>query len=179
MNSENIRPDLNFFKIRPSLKDDADKIKALGNKIFGNGYLDGWFSQDSSSEDSICLVATRHTSIIGMIYFNRIKDSPKDSRFFQSLMVDQQYRRKGIGTGLYTDALQILAEANVRSLYASCWKESPNSGIVQFLQKKGWEISSVKEKYWYTESLEAGYQCALCGNPCFCTAVLMSMALNN
>ena len=62
-------------------------------------------------------------------------------------------------------------------MYSTCWKESPNSAIIPFLEKQGWKTVSSKDKYWYDDSLNKGYQCARCGNPCFCTAVLMNLDL--
>lgn len=178
MDFSNVKPNLNFFQVRSGFRSDANEIKELGDKIFGSGYLNSWFIQDSKLEDSIYLVAMA-TKIIGMIYFRRTKDLPENSSFLQCIMVDEKYRRKGVGTSLYNSALQVLTKRKISQLQASCWKESPQSGIIPFLEKEGWEISLVAEKYWYTDSLEMGYQCARCGSPCFCSAVLMSIDLPN
>lgn len=192
--------------VRPALKADTDKIKELGNRIFGSGYLDNWFLPDPSQkkfDDSICLVATKDANVIGMIYLLIVDDHPIEkftalgfdtsslekvvsgrrlnekfpSVFLSLIMVDEQYRRRGVGTSLYAKVFQILSEVNIRDIYATCWKESPNSAIIPFLEKQGWKVFSSKEKYWYEDSLKKSYQCARCGNPCFCTAVLMNLDL--
>lgn len=180
MNYENDDISCNKIEVRPALEDDLDAVKELADKIFGIGYLSDEFSQDMKLEDSICLVATSNGDIIGMIYFNKVNAHRANSRFLKCVMVDERYRRKGIGLSLYQKALKMLTfEERINDLHASCWKESPRSGIIPFLQKKGWEISSSVERYWYRESVELGYQCDRCGNPCFCTAVLMSINLPN
>lgn len=176
MDSKNISSP-SFFKIRPSLKNDVDKIKELSGKVFGVGYLDSWFAQDTGLKDPICLVASRDTNIIGMVYFSKIEGFLRGGRFLQCIMVDDRYRRKGIASCLYNKALQILTEENTRRLHASCWKESPHPGIIPFLQRKGWKTYDIEEKYWHADSIKAGYQCTRCGQPCFCTAVLMSITL--
>jgi GNAT superfamily N-acetyltransferase len=192
--------------VRPALKADTEKIKQLGNKIFGNGYLDNWFLPDPDRrifDDSICLVATKDANVIGMIYLLITDENPLDkfsksgfdisnleklvsgrnpngkfpSVFLSLIMVDEEYRRRGVGTSLYAKVFQILSEVNVRDMYSTCWKESPNSAIIPFLEKQGWKSVSSKDKYWYEDSFKKGYQCARCGNPCFCTAVLMNLDL--
>lgn len=194
------------FNIRPALNVDTEKIKELGNKIFGYGYLDDWVVENTKQkeiDDSICLVATKDGNIIGMIYLfiidyhplEKFKTSGFDissleetvgshkvnekftSVFLSLIMVDDKYRRRGAGTSLYAKVFEILSEINVRNMYAACWKESPNLGIIPFLEKQGWISVTSKEEYWYEDSLKKGYQCARCGNPCFCTAVLMSLDL--
>ena len=192
--------------VRPALKADTKKIKELGNKIFGDGYLDNWLLPDPDQkkfDDSICLVATKDSNIVGMIYLLITEENPLEkfshsgfeisnsgqlisghspnerfsSVFLSLIMVDDEYRRRGIGTTLYAKIFQILSEVQVRDMYSTCWKESPNSAIIPFLEKQGWKTVSSKDKYWYDDSLNKGYQCARCGNPCFCTAVLMNLDL--
>ncbi len=191
--------------IRPTLKVDVEKIKELGNEIFGDGYLDNWniFKRDQNSlDDHICLVATKDTNVIGMIdvriiYRNiladfkdkgfdlleldKIKNDKKDfpDVFLNLIMVNEKYRRRGIGTSLYAKAFQISSEINIGSMYATCWKESPNSGIIPFLEKQGWKSISSKSKYWYEDSIKNNYKCARCGTPCFCTAVLMHLDIQD
>ena len=192
--------------VRPALKADTKKIKELGNKIFGDGYLDNWLLPDPDRkkfDDSICLVATKDSNIVGMIYLLITEENPLEkfshsgfeisnsgqlisghspnerfsSVFLSLIMVDDEYRRRGIGTTLYAKIFQILSEVQVRDMYSTCWKECPNSAIIPFLEKQGWKTVSSKDKYWYDDSLNKGYQCARCGNPCFCTAVLMNLDL--
>lgn len=192
--------------VRPALKADTEKIRELGDKIFGSGYLDSWLLPDPNQktfDDAICLVATKDSKIVSMAYLLLVEESPlnkfessgfdisvlrktvnsrrQDKQtlnvFLSLIMVDEEYRRRGIGTSLYAKAFQILSEINVVAMYATCWKESPNSGIIPFLEKQGWKTVSSRDKYWYEDSLKKGYQCARCGNPCFCTAVLMNLDL--
>lgn len=192
-----------MFNVRRALQADTNKIKELGNKNFGDGYLDNWLLPDSiqkKNDNSICLVATQDANVIGIIYLliaekrsikeltafgldasnlenatcNEKSSATFPSIFLSLIMVDEQYRRRGIATSLYTSVFQILSELNIKGMYATCWKESPGSAIVPFLEKQGWKEVSSKEKYWHEDSLKQGYQCARCGNPCFCTAVLMN-----
>lgn len=192
--------------IRPALKADFERIKSLGDSIFGQGYLDNLRLPDPDKktfDDSICFVATKESQIIGTIYFlisnsfdplEKFKDSGFDvssllyntntsqsnnnlvtSAFLSLIMVEEKYRRQGVGISLYAKVFQILSEVGVEKVYATCWKESPNSAIIPFLKKQGWTYISQKERYWYQDSLDNNYLCARCGNPCFCTAVLMKL----
>lgn len=191
--------------IRPAFKADTVKIRELGDKIFGVGYLDNWSLPDPNTkqiDDSICLVATKGASIVGMIYFcimhadflyqlekNGFDVSGLNKRmkkvdeahcaFLSVIMVDEKYRRRGIGTTLYAKSFQILSEINISCMYVTCWKESPNSGIIPFLTKQGWSRVAEKEKYWYQDSIDKRYKCSRCGNPCFCTATLMKIDILN
>jgi len=168
---------LDLFRVRPISKSDFDQVRALGDEVFGIGYLDSWFGRSSDVLNSICFVANVETKIIGMVHFSKLPNSSETSGFLQCLMVDKEYRRKGVATCLYKSALQALNEIGINHLQASCWKESLHPGIIPFLNKNGWEILYSREKYWYAESLERDYQCARCGSPCQCTAVWMGIQL--
>jgi GNAT superfamily N-acetyltransferase len=150
--------------IRSAVPSDGPAIMQLGDRVFGEGCLSGW----TIPNRGLCLVATISKEIIGMI---DIRFRP-NAMFLSVFIVDDSYQRNGIGSSLYSKALRLLSKTK---LSATCWKESPNPGIVPFLKKKGWKVVSVMKKYWYKDSLDKKYQCIRCGNPCLCSAVTMNL----
>jgi GNAT superfamily N-acetyltransferase len=159
------------IEIRPALRTDVESIRKLGDKVFGSGYLDSWILPKSGP----CLVAVRGTNLVGMISFTIEDIQNPQSATLSLLMVDVEHRRQGIGAVLYEKGFQALLETG--TIHATCWKESPNSGIIEFLENRGWKELSSVERYWYQDSIDKGYQCARCDSRCFCTAVLMSVTL--
>ena len=42
-----------------------------------------------------------------------------------------------------------------------------------FFKKHGAEVLNIYHKRWYQESLDRGWQCPRCGNPCECSSIEM------
>jgi GNAT superfamily N-acetyltransferase len=143
--------------IRHPLPTDFPYLVVLGDKLFGSGCFTGWTPQ-------MCLVAA-HPDPIGMIDFHETAWGI----FLDKFIVEPSYQRSGVGSALYHEAIKLLPP---RKMYATCWKESPHPGIIPFLEQMGWTIASEIPNYWYQESIDNGYSCARCGNPCLCTAVV-------
>jgi predicted N-acetyltransferase YhbS len=184
------------FIIRHALDKDVENIKNLGNIIFGHGYLDNLMSENingSPLSDVVCLVAIDNDRLIGAICFsiverNLLAESLEDKSasaekalciLLKLLFVDEHRREEGIASFLYKQLLDRISDADIDSIYASCWKESPSKAIVPFLIKHGWITLIVKENYWHEDSLLYGYQCVNCKNPCFCTAILMKRSIRS
>jgi|GEM_PF-1289597 len=87
----------------------------------------------------------------------------------QTLVVDTAYRRRGGGTAL---ARQLLADLHARGhcqVLMFTWvsgRDHTADGVAEAL---GFTHLGALPEYWYEDSLEAGYDCPVCGNPCRCS----------
>lgn len=85
----------------------------------------------------IFLVAEENNDILGFIYANA-KDEERDYAMKWAclvyLTVKKEYRGKGIATKLYNECRKELKKRKIKFIYG--WA-NPKSGIVRFLEKKG------------------------------------------
>lgn len=93
--------------------------------------------------------------------------------YFQSCFVDPVVSGRGIGTRLSREALRRLASLGARGALAHSWKESPHDSSRRALRKLGFTAIAEHEAYWRT----VPHACVVCGFPCRCTAVEMTLAI--
>ncbi|TCO10578.1 N-acetyltransferase [Natronoflexus pectinivorans] len=89
----------------------------------------------------------------------------------QAEVVDQKFRNMGVGHALFCNALEEIKEMNPNSVIGTAWhfKESPMHHI---FRKEGFRSLGILKNYWLQESISKQFKCPVCGNPCFCNAIL-------
>jgi len=87
----------------------------------------------------------------------------------QTFVVDDDYRRRGGGTALAQQLLEDLRTRGHKQVLMFTWisgRDDTADGIAEGL---GFTHLGMLPEYWHEDSLEAGYECPICGNPCRCS----------
>lgn len=101
------------------------------------------FKWHITSPDCLMLVAENKKKIVGFVCINsRSADSPRKDAVacFVYTVVDQKYRRHGIGHMLYETAESILKKRGVKYLYG--WAHAKAKGILALKIEAGWKIGN-------------------------------------
>ena len=93
----------------------------------------------------------------------------------RTIAVHKNFRRKGIAHLMVEVAMRNFAH-DVQQVFSLCWRDTQgHSAFERILQRKGFGELAYFNDYWHLDSLQRGYQCAVCGvPPCRCGAVVMS-----
>jgi ribosomal protein S18 acetylase RimI-like enzyme len=86
----------------------------------------------------------------------------------ETILVSDVYRRRGIGTSLSRAMLHALLRQGMNHiLMAVLISERPDNsrGIAR---SAGLQPVGLISDFWLEESVERGYECSACGNPCRC-----------
>lgn len=99
---------------------------------------------------------------------------PGATGFIKSIAVTPASRGRGVATALVAAGLASLGEHGAQRIYSLAW-ESARDGclLCGVLTEAGFQTVSRLERFWYADSLAAGYVCPACGHPCICAARVM------
>ncbi len=90
----------------------------------------------------------------------------------KSVAVKRGSRRRGVGTQLSKEAIEILKnEFNCTAVAALAWESGSAESAPGVLEGLGFECKIRIEEYWRSDSEARGYRCSKCGPPpCLCAA---------
>jgi GNAT superfamily N-acetyltransferase len=96
----------------------------------------------------------------------------------KTIVVHESARNQGIGLLLIEACLAWMHENGAKSAFTESWISSnKEAGSRKVLISAGFlEIMTVPH-FWKQESIVSKYKCPSCGNPCQCSAVLLSQSL--
>lgn len=107
-----------------------------------------------------------------------IEDAKKTVRsigLFKSIAVTERFKGHGIGTILLRQSVEWFDSQKATAIVSLAW-ESNGIGFAQgILESLGFRRKLHIENFWYTDSLQKGYQCPTGGNPCRCAANISSL----
>jgi ribosomal protein S18 acetylase RimI-like enzyme len=86
----------------------------------------------------------------------------------QTLVVDPRYRRSGGGSVLAGRLLALLRADGYATNLLFAWASGSGSTADGIAKRLGFECLGTLEEYWREDSVERGYNCPVCGNPCLC-----------
>lgn len=96
---------------------------------------------------------------------------PYSTGIIKSLAVKPEYRHEGIGTKLTVESMKRLQEMSCSLLFAPAWDSGKPDSSPKMFDKLGFNNVLEIPNYWTKDSIEKGYQCPNCGNPCHCKAI--------
>ena len=67
--------------------------------------------------------------------------TPRTFAYFENIVVDENYRRKGIGTSLYQEGIKRAKEHGATSMELKVWNF--NTGAIKFYQSLGMSVQSL------------------------------------
>ena len=92
--------------------------------------------------------------------------------FIQSVAVNPQYSKMGIGQDLVSHLDIELQKKGANIILSIAWKNGDTVNISGVLKSLGYTESVIINNYWYDDSQKNKYFCPRCGNPCSCSAVI-------
>tara|TARA_Y100000739_G_C20525612_1_gene426373 strand:+ start:360 stop:857 length:498 start_codon:yes stop_codon:yes gene_type:complete len=159
------------FEIIPYSKKHFTSITLLIDVNFGMGYS---LSKNINVENNFAWCAVNETKKI--IGFSLLKVEGKTG-FFELTVVDELYRRKGVGTSLFNERIKKSQLLGLKKIILNHWLKN-NSQEPSYALKLGFSLSAVKNNYWSTQSLIFGYNCIECEKlPCVCKCHVYEMTL--
>lgn len=158
-----------------------DDVINISNLQFGKGYLhrDGLLKNDQ-----IVLIARKGDVVLGFGLaqtWSTPDSGPEDIHdmfrqdkvgVLKTVGVKPGYELEGIGTALFTAIVEQLKSIGVYQFYLEAWYDGYSVRVEKIVHQLGFKQLKVVPEFWYDDSLRRGYQCAICGHPCRCTAVL-------
>jgi N-acetylglutamate synthase-like GNAT family acetyltransferase len=95
----------------------------------------------------------------------------------KSMAVKSSYQRKGIGAVLLNDALMLFKEQQMEAVLSITWKSKKGINIAGLMQFYAFKQYKEIPNFWTADSIQKGYLCPECGNPCKCSAVIYTKVL--
>lgn len=143
---------------------EIDSLIKLSQKSFGIGFHSiNYFKNIISSNINKCYIYRENKSIIG--FCTAIQEQDGVVRL-DSICVDEGSREKGIATMLIEE---LLFDFPSKEIITYVWNESANKGMPDLCTRLGFIKTETILNYWLNDSLERGYSCIVCGNPCKCS----------
>jgi ribosomal protein S18 acetylase RimI-like enzyme len=150
--------------IRLATEKDSEHLLILSANSFGNG-----FHQESYFTNIInhhhCYVYDENQTIKG---FCTVLIHP-DSLQIDSVVVDANFQNQGIATRMLQE---VLFDYPNHKMFSYAWKQGDEANLHAIYQRLGFNKSKELPNYWLESSIKEGFSCIVCGNPCYCTAVL-------
>lgn len=165
-----------------------DAVIELSESVFGKGYLmEKELEEWIKGEEAFCIIYEINNELTAFGIFlkqNALNEAiennfsagqAKKGKFLigqiKSIAVKAKFRRQGIANKLIKKGLDYLSQDCSRGLVI-CWEHPEITPITKILVNEGFSFEADFKNYWNQESILKGYQCAECGNPCTCTALI-------
>lgn len=99
-----------------------------------------------------------------------------DARLLEvkTIAVHAAHQGKGIGSIIFNEVTNIAKEFGAECCYCVAWKRNGNVAMHNIHINAGFKVLREIEHFWQADSIEKGYDCPECGNPCNCSAVIYS-----
>lgn len=151
---------------------DHRRIIELSDQAFGVNYL----NENHFESHERFLVALVHHRIVGFASCVVSKGVGN----VNSVVVDPDYKRQGIGSQLVHNCLLHLWGLGVRRVESQAWERSDNGivGLRSPLLTNGFEEYGYDEDF-YANDGESGAICIICGKDCKCGAFLFKLEMSN
>lgn len=90
----------------------------------------------------------------------------------KSLAVYENFRGRGVASALVKAAVEWLASQEATKIITVAWVSNGTCNAQGVLESCGFYKISEIPQFWHSDSLEKGYLCPDCGNPCRCSAAI-------
>ncbi len=158
----------------------------VSNHLFGQDY---YSAQDfiDMNEQSILRVAIMENSIVGFFVVkvktkseaNYLDELSSDNILeVKTIGVHPDFQRRGIGTHIFSEVVRLSTELNVSECYCVAWDRKGVVAMHQIHIYAGFKIIKKISNYWKEDSIQKGYNCPDCGNPCVCNVVIYVKEVN-
>ena len=172
------------------------EIVRLGNKINGEGYLDDKrmeeiFFKGLSRGLNCNYVACDAGTLIGFrlgyapgkweidkwCTVQAWGVPPEKVCYLKANMVEEEYRRQGIGTTLLTKSLETAKEMGAVAAVSHLWVDSPSGGAIKYFARADGRFIKIHRNRWLEDCITSNYRCVIHGDYCTCSAAEMIIYL--
>ncbi len=180
------------YKVRYAKVSDFPSITRIADSRLGKNYITEEFLREILNEDdsTFCLVAynSENSKIAGFCISKQVSYAElkkiaygkdinelkfeKNIGIIKTVAVDERTKNLGLGSMLLGESLNTMAKQGVTSFASPAWKHAGVVNIASILEKCGFERAIEIPNYWYESSIEEGFNCPHCGNPCHCSCVI-------
>jgi len=176
-------------------KELLNKVLELENKVFGEGFLKMeelirqiQLCQKDSNNNAICIMEDEKIIWFWICFLWGNWDRSEieiDAKFenlqtisyLKTLIIDPDLQWRGKWKYILDILLQNAKKSWDKQVLLHTWVESPNNSSRRFFEKHGANIVKTYHKKWYQDSIDNGWICTRCWNPCECSSVEMIIDL--
>lgn len=173
---------------------DVLSVSSLSDNTFGKDFLTTdfiHFTLESNNYRSFCLKKDNKligfaiwevaaTSEISNLFYsekhflNNFFNSSNAIAKLNQIAINEEYRNKGYGDYLLNESIKSIPY-DVDFLTSIYWVKDGSEAMKKLLIKNGFESIKTITHYWYNDSIEKKYNCAICGAPpCKCSAEIFA-----
>lgn len=150
--------------IRLATLQDRDVLLQLSANTFGNGFhQEAYFT--NIINNNCCYVYEENKVLVAFCTIIHLQGNVQ----IDSIVVEQQQQGKGIASRLVQE---VLLDYPNDKIISYTWKQGDEANLHEIYIRFGFRKVKELPNYWHQQSLEQGFTCIVCGNPCYCTAVL-------
>jgi len=180
----------NTHTVIPAKEEHYAAIVKIASARLGNNYITRQGLCELLGSGAKCIVAVDKVTkkVLGFSIFTRVdydevmsmtKNRPVPELngetgigYIKTVAVGSSYSGKGIGMDLIKRSMQILKSEGATSYISTAWKHAGITNVASLLKSVGFERSFELEEYWTQASIDEGFECPHCGNPCHCSCVI-------
>lgn len=153
-------------------KPDRPRIIELSDQAFGANYLKEEHFEEGHESFVVAIVKHR---IVGFASCSVSKGVGN----INSVVVESDYKRQGIGSELVHQCLLHLWNLGVRKVTSQGWQRKDNGmvGVRSPLLANGFKEIGYEENYYFSEGSDE--VCIVCGVPCYCGAFLYELEMED
>lgn len=179
------------YSIREASIADFPIITRIAASQLGKNYITEEFLREIVAKDisTFCLVVynSKDSKVVGFcinktVSYDELKritlNNDIDELKFENkigiiktIAVDAPFRNMGLGTMLVNQSLDYMVRQGTKCFVSPAWKHAGDINVASILGKSGFVQRMEIAKYWYDSSIDEGFECPLCGNPCKCSCV--------
>ena len=182
------------MNVKPMNYTDVGFVKKLADESFGLNYItteDISAYLTSKNNHAFCLFNKQ--KFIGFIFF-KIFENPTIQDYFlieknwfndyfkasktlaviTQIALNKKDRKQGLSNLLFNYSIDYVKD-KCDGVISICWIKDIENPMQFLLQNNGFYNIKTLKNYWLKDSIEKGYQCDICGNPCNCTAQVFEL----
>ncbi len=182
------------YTIQPLRSEDILEVCEIADEQLGQDYITSKLLDDIRRSDCsiYCVCATDKTTgqVIAFCIYSFIDSveakavsSDKITElkyatkigYLKTIAVSSAYTNLGIGSKLVEFCIKKMTQEHVDVILSTAWKHAGVINIGGVLEKAGFIKKMEIADYWLESSIQDGYQCPQCGNPCRCACVIYTM----
>lgn len=124
----------------------------------------GFYIYDVIDYDHV-LEITKGAPIRELMYTTRIG-------YLKTIAIDKTYAGYGIASSVVKYCIETENKRGINAFISPAWKHGGKINIENVLIQNGFVRNKEIANYWYDASVEEGFMCPQCGNPCHCSCVI-------
>ncbi len=189
MRQSKVEPNTAYYHIVDAKTEDFPQLISIANIELGDDYMQTLYNSISSflriaiNEDSkvwgFCYLYMKKFSIIQeeLGLPEPFCDPEELVGSLKTVAVLGKVQGSGIGSSLVKDALNHFQSNGIHNVFCTAWNSKHMDHFSRILRQYQFKVLTRINNYWHMDSIQKGYQCPECGNPCNCSATIYHLSL--